>query len=141
MVVDEIIDMDVSNFFGKNSDNFWVPNSIRLILVFNPVSHLTLPPQISQVSLTVPYRSTKSITSLTRFMTKWMNMKSLTKFDGEIGSDVEGELPGFIDATTDQMKGQLGEALAFCRYSGEMCFFLYKWVYFEFSTGRFWVTK
>ena len=73
-----------------------------------------MPPQIVRVSLTVPYRSTKSITSLTRFMAKWMNMKA---FEGEIGSDVEGELPGFIDATTGQMKGRLGEALAFCRYS------------------------
>ena len=100
MVVDEIIDMDVSNFFGKDPNKFWVPNSIRLILVFNPVSHLTMPPQIVRVSLTVPYRSTKSITSLTRFMAKWMNMKT---FEGEIGSDVEGELPGFIDATTGQI--------------------------------------
>ena len=114
MIVDEIIDMDVSNFFGKDPANFWVPNSIRLILVFNPVSQLTMPPQIVRVSLTVPYRSTKSITSLTRFMAKWVNMKT---FEGEIGSDVEGELPGFIDATTGHMKGRLGEALAFCRYS------------------------
>ena len=113
MVVDEIIDMDVSNFFGKDPDKFWIPKSIRLVLVFNPVSHLTMPPQIVRVSLTVPYRSTKSITSLTRFMAKWMNMTKT--FEGEIGSDVEGELPGFIDVTTGQMEGQLGEALAVCR--------------------------
>ena len=107
MVVDEIIDLGPGDFF-------WVPNSVRLILVFNPLSHLTMPPQIVRVSLTVPYRSTKSITSLTRFVAKKMNMKTLGH-DGEIGSDVEGELPMYIDATAAGGKMQLGDALAFCR--------------------------
>ena len=73
-----------------------------------------MPPQIVRVSLTVPYRSTKSITSLTRFVAKKMNMKTLGH-DGEIGSDVEGELPMYIDATAAGGKMQLGDALAFCR--------------------------
>ena len=109
MVVDEIID---SNFFGHNLNNFWAPRYIRLILVLNPVSNLALPTNILKVSLTVPYRSTKGITSLTRFMAKKLHVN--TTLVGEIGSDVEGELPVFIDATSSGGV-QLDQALARCR--------------------------
>merc|ERR1712168_426505 len=72
-------------------------------------SPLTLPPSFLHVTLTTPYRSTKAITSLARFMAK---CKGLVVPEGDIGSDVEGIKPIVFDVGNDERK--LEEALKHC---------------------------
>ena len=66
MLVDEILDKHV---LIKLEEQIF-PDSVRMILVVNPVSEssLTLPPSFLHVTLTTPYRSTIAITRLARFI-------------------------------------------------------------------------
>ena len=104
MLVDEIA------FSGEGARAEWLhdlddqsfPESVRMILILNPVEtadnarftesneDLVLPPSFLQVMLTTPYRSTRAITTLSRFIAK---CKGLALPEGEIGSDVEGSKP------------------------------------------------
>ena len=122
MLVDEIIQKDLmSNLEG-------VPESVRLILIANPVvskgpsytpllknllvskeSPLTLPPSFLRVTLTTPYRSTIAITSLARYIAK---CSDIAVPGGDFGSDVEGTKPIFFDVDKDKRKVE--EALEHC---------------------------
>ena len=73
-------------------------------------SPLTLPPSFLHVTLTTPYRSTKAITSLARFIAK---CKGLVVPEGDFGSDVEGTKPIFFDVGKDERK--IEKALKQCR--------------------------
>ena len=124
MLVDEIV------FTGEGACADWLhkldghsfPESVRMILILNPVEtadnarftesneDLVLPPSFLQVMLTTPYRSTRAITTLSRFIAK---CKGLALPEGEIGSDVEGSNPIFFDVGDDEKK--MEEALDHCR--------------------------
>ena len=94
-VVDELIDRIGSK---RSWCQMKIHENVRLILVLNPSSYehgtITLPRSFLQITLATPYRSTLSITSLTRFMAKRLNLKHPEK---ELGTDVEGFLPIFFD--------------------------------------------
>merc|ERR550532_3859217 len=88
-----------------------------MILVLNPAPNLayqegfhTLPPSFLHVTLTTPYRSTISITSLARFIAKCMG---LVVPEGDFGSDVEGTKPIFFDVGWNPR--EMEKALAYCR--------------------------
>ena len=124
MLVDEIA------FSGEGARADWLhdlddqsfPKSVRMILVLNPIEtasnakhtkaneDLILPPSFLQVMLTTPHRSTRAITTLSRFIAK---CKGLDLPEGEIGSDVEGSKPIFFDVGDDEKK--MEEALDHCR--------------------------
>ena len=75
-----------------------------MVLVLNPKvskSPLTLPPSFLHVTLTTPYRSTKAITRLARFIAE---CKGLVVPEGDFGSDVEGTKPIVFDIGTDERK-------------------------------------
>ena len=87
-----------------------------MILVLNPAetnwsansdTSLKMHPSILHVTLTTPYRSTRAITSFSRFLAKHRGMP-----EGEIGSDVEGSKPIFFDIGDEEEK--LDEALRHC---------------------------
>ena len=108
MLLDEILDDKILLNLGDQS----IPESVRLILVINPITsltHLTLSPSFLQVTLTVPYRSTIAITRLARFMAKCNN---LVVPEGDFGSDVEGIRPIIFDVGNNERKMQ--EALEHC---------------------------
>merc|ERR1712107_278385 len=65
-----------------------------------------------KVTLTTPYRSTKAITRLARFVSKQIGM-FVPK--GDWGCDIEGSLPRVFDVGRD--KDKLLEALKECEYS------------------------
>ena len=92
MLVDEILDQHV---LIKLEEQIF-PDSVRMILVVNPVSEssLTLPPSFLHVTLTTPYRSTRAITTLVCFIAK---CRGLAVPEGGFGSDVEGTKPIFFD--------------------------------------------
>ena len=71
---------------------------------------LTLPPSFLHVTLTTPYRSTRAITSLARFIAK---CSGLDFSEGECGSDVEGNKPTLFEVGAHE-QGKLEELLARC---------------------------
>ena len=106
MLVDEIIldgGMTESQMLSKLGDqNF--PESVRMIIILNPKTSkipLSLPPSFLRVTLTIPYRSTIAITSLTRFIAKCIGQ---VVCEGEYGSDVEGVKPNLFDVGKDERK-------------------------------------
>ena len=119
MLVDEI------EFNGEGpSSRDWLyelddqsfPETVRMILVLNPAetnwsansdTSLKMHPSILHVTLTTPYRSTRAITSFSRFLAKHWGMP-----EGEIGSDVEGSKPIFFDIGDEEKK--MEEALRHC---------------------------
>ena len=102
-VVDELIDRIGSR---KNWRQMKIHENVRLILVLNPSSYehgsITLPRSFLQITLATPYRSTLSITSLTRFIAKRLNLKHHEK---ELGTDVEGFPPTFFDVREVDSQG------------------------------------
>ena len=114
-VVDELIDRFGSR---KNWRQMKIHENVRLILVLNPSSYehgsITLPRSFLQITLATPYRSTLSITSLTRFIAKRLNLKHHEK---ELGTDVEGfPLTSFDVGEVDSQGGgaRLREAFDIC---------------------------
>ena len=122
MLVDEIIQKDLMSKLEG------VPESVRLILIANPVaskgpsyppllknllaskeSPLTLPPSFLRVTLTTPYRSTIAITSLARYIAK---CSDIAVPGGDFGSVVEGTKPIFFDVDKDKRKVE--KALEHC---------------------------
>ena len=95
------------------------PKSVRMILVLNPSSSydgspLTLPPSFLHVTLKTPYRSTRAITFLARFIAakcKGLDVPDIGQ-SLPIGSDVEGIRPIFFDIGKDERK--MEEALEEC---------------------------
>ena len=116
VLVDEIIEKDMLNKLEVKS----LPESVRMILILNPVSRrmnpdasgspLTLPPSFLHVTLTTPYRSTIAITSLARFMAKCEGLVLPDSVD--FGSDVEGTKPIAFDIGSDER--QMEKALEEC---------------------------
>ena len=110
ILVDEIIGSSIS--FAQLKDSF--PESVRMILVLNPRTHLNstsnFPPSFLHITLTTSYRSTIAITSLARFIAK---RKGMVVPEGDIGSDVQGTRPIFFDVGRDDRK--MEEALKRCR--------------------------
>ena len=88
--------------YDEINDNFFcdlkIPESVRLIFIFNPRFYygqpLNLPPSFLRVPLRTPYRSTKSIARLARFMATRLGS---SLYDAEIGSDLEGKKPILFD--------------------------------------------
>ena len=94
-LIDEISYKEISaNFFS----DLKIPESVRLIFIFNPRFYygqpLNLPPSFLRVPLRTPYRSTKSIARLARFMATRLGS---SLYDAEIGSDLEGKKPILFD--------------------------------------------
>ena len=109
VLVDEI---DSRGMMANLADQVF-PESVRMILVLNPVlsrSLTTLPSHFLCVTLTTPYRSTKSITSLAQFISK---RHGRVVPEGDFGSDVEGITPILFDVGNDERK--MVEVLDYCR--------------------------
>ena len=88
-----------------------IPQCVKLILIVNPnfssCLPTTLPESFLLINLATPYRSTKAITSLARFLLAKCEYQVVPK--GEFGSDVEGKKPIVFDVGKDEVK--LREAL------------------------------
>ena len=100
ILLDEIVQSQVLSELGNHS----LPETVRLIAVRSPTAStnpLTLPPSFLHVTLTTPFRFTKAITRLTRFMAKCNGMYVP---DGDFGSDVEGIKPFFWDVGKDERR-------------------------------------
>merc|ERR1712130_659835 len=87
-----------------------IPECVKLILIVNPAASSDLPTSLPEsflhINLATPYRSTKAITSLARFLAK---CEDQVVPEGEFGSDVEGKKPIVFDVGKDEVK--LREAL------------------------------
>ena len=120
LLVDEIYRKEMLRTLEDQS----FPESVRIILVVNPDacgSSFTLPPSFSNVILTTPYRSTKAITRLARFIAR---CKGLVVPEGDFGSDVEGSKPTFFDVGKNERK--MKEALGRChKHIGDNATILY----------------
>ena len=102
----------------ENLGDIQIPQTVRLILIVNPVLSLSLslPTSFAEVTLTKAFRSTRAITSLAQFIAKQEKAKKETgegpynTTEGDCGSDVQGTQPVFFDVDNDERK--LDEALA-----------------------------
>ena len=109
VLVDEI---DSRGMMANLADQVF-PDSVRMVLVLNPVlsrSLTTLPSHFLCVTLTTPYRSTKSVTALAQFISK---RHGRVVPEGDFGTDVEGIKPILFYFGNDERK--MEEALGYCR--------------------------
>merc|ERR1712018_720368 len=107
--IDEIIFSDeLLNSLADHAER--IPEWVKLILILNPRNSSRLPTGLPEsflhINLATPYRSTKAITSLARFLAK---CEGQVFPEGEFGSDVEGKKPIVFDVGMDEVK--LREAL------------------------------